>query len=252
MIRLKTEKEIEIMAEGGKILARIMRRLEREISPGISTLKLEKLAESLILENGAKCAFKGYKSEKYKIPYPACLCTSINEEIVHVPPSDRILKEGDILKLDLGILWKGFNLDMAMTFGVGKISPLAKKLIKVTQKALDLGIKKAKIGNSTKDIGETIQKFVESHGFSVIRELCGHGIGRDLHEDPKILNYGEKEGEILKEGMVICIEPMVALGDWRLEKTKDGFGYKTKDNSLTAHFEHTIAITKKGPRILTK
>lgn len=253
MIPLKSKKEIEIMAEGGKILAKIMKVLEKKIRPGKKTIELERLARELILKSKAKPAFLGYKTEKEEKPYPFCLCTSVNEEIVHVPPSERELKEGDVLKLDLGILWKGYYLDMAKTLPVGKISFEAQRLIKVTKKALKLAIKKAIPGNYFGDISNTIQRYVESQGFNVIRELCGHGIGKKLHEEPQILNYGKrKTGEKIKEGMVFCLEPMVSAGDWKLKKTKDGFGYQTVDGSLTCHFEHTIAVTKKGPQILTK
>lgn len=247
MISLKTEKEIEIMREGGRILAKILEELKKIVFPGIRTKDLEELAERLILESGGRCAFKGFEN------YPSCLCTSINEELVHVPPSERVLKDGDILKIDLGLFWKGFYLDMAETIGMGKISFEAQRLIRVTKKALKLAIKKIRPEVRTGDIGNIIQRYVESQGFNVIRELCGHGIGRNLHEEPKILNYGRRRrGEKIKVGMVICIEPMVTMGHWKLEKTKDGFGFKTKDNSLTAHFEHTIAITKEGPLVLTK
>jgi len=251
-IQIKTEREIKIMREGGKILARIMNELKKEIKPGITTNSLERLAEELILKTKAKCAFKGYKSEENLPSYPACLCTSINEEIVHCPPSERILKEGDVLKLDLGILWKGYYLDMAITVPVGKVSFEAQRLIRVTKKALKLAIKKAKPGNTFGDIGNTIQRYVESQGFNVIRDLCGHGIGRKLHEEPKILNYGKRNtGEKIREGMTFCIEPMVSAGDWHIIKTKDGFGYQTADGSLSAHFEHTIAVLRNGPKILT-
>jgi methionyl aminopeptidase len=255
MIKIKTPQEIEIMAEGGKILAKIMKELEINVKPGITTMELEKLAESLILKAGGKCSFKGYKSkDKESIrPYPFCLCTSVNEEIVHVPPSNRVLKEGDILKLDLGIFYKGFHTDMAITVPVGKVSFEAQRLIRVTKKALKLAIKKVRPGNTFGDIGNTIQRYVESQGFNVVRELCGHGIGRELHEDPQILNYGKrKTGEKIKEGMVFCIEPMVTAGDWHLKRTKDGFGYQTVDGSLTAHFEHTVAVTKSGCEVLTE
>jgi len=254
MIKIKTPQEIEIMAEGGRILAKIMKELKKKVKPGITTFELEKLAESLILKSGGKCSFKGYKSKDGESvrPYPFCLCTSINEEIVHVPPSNRVLKEGDVLKLDLGIFYKGFHTDMAITVPVGKVSFEAQRLIRVTKKALKLAIKKARPGNTFGDIGNTIQRYVESQGFNVVRELCGHGIGKELHEEPKILNYGKrKTGEKIKEGMVFCIEPMVTAGDWHLKKTKDGFGYQTVDGSLTCHFEHTVAITKEGPKILT-
>jgi methionyl aminopeptidase len=254
MIEIKTPQEIEIMAEGGRILAKIMKELKKRVRPGIKTMELEKLAESLILKAGGKCSFKGYKSKDGESirPYPFCLCTSVNEEIVHVPPSDRVLKEGDVLKIDIGMFYKGFHTDMAITVPVGKVSFEAQRLIKVTKKALKLAIKKVRPGNTFGDIGNTIQRYVESQGFNVVRELCGHGIGRELHEEPKILNYGKrKSGEKIKEGMVFCIEPMVTAGDWHLKGTKDGFGYQTVDGSLTAHFEHTIAVTKNGCRVLT-
>ena len=252
MISLKTKKEIEIMAEGGKVLAQIMEKLKKKVKPGIKTKDFEKIAREEIKKVGAKCSFLGYRVSKKERPYPACLCTSINEELVHVPPSNRILKGGDIISLDIGLFWKGYHLDMAKTFPVGKISFEAQRLIRVTKKALKLAIKKAKPGNTFGDIGNTIQRYVESQGFNVIRDLCGHGIGKNLHEEPKILNYGKRHtGEKIKEGMVFCIEPMVSIGDWHLTKTKDGFGYKTKDNSLCAHFEHTVAVMKNGSKILT-
>jgi methionyl aminopeptidase len=254
MIEIKTPQEIEIMAEGGRILAKIMKELKKRVRPGITTMELEKLAESLILKAGGKCSFKGYKSKDGESarPYPFCLCTSVNEEIVHVPPSNRVLKEGDVLKIDLGIFYKGFHTDMAITVPVGKVSFEAQRLIRVTKKALKLAIKKARPGNTFGDIGNTIQRYVESQGFNIVRELCGHGIGRELHDEPKILNYGKrKSGEKIKEGMVFCIEPMVTMGDWHLKRTKDGFGYQTVDGSLTAHFEHTVAVESNGARVLT-
>jgi len=246
MITTKTEKEIQTIREGGKILATVIKELEKMAKPGLTTRDLDRAAEALILSAGAKPAFKGYEG------FPYSLCVSINENVVHGFPSDYALKEGDILKLDLGVLYKGFNTDMAITVAVGKVSFEAKRLIDVTKKSLRLGIKKAKIGNTTGDIGNTIQRFVEDQGFGVIRELCGHGIGKTVHEDPKVLNYGKRgTGEKLVEGMVICIEPMVTMGDYNIKQSADGYGYATRDNSLAAHFEHTIAITKSGPKILT-
>jgi methionyl aminopeptidase len=252
MIKIKTQKEIEIMREGGKICAKIFEKILKEVRPGITTFYLEEKTKELIKKAKVKCAFLGYKGDNEK-PYPACLCTSLNEELVHVPPSERVLKEGDVLKIDFGIFWESFYLDMARTVGVGKISFEAQRLIRVTKKALKLAIKKAKVQNTFGDIGNTIQRYVESQGFNVIRDLCGHGIGRALHEEPKILNFGKREtGKEIKEGMVFCIEPMVSCGDWKVENTKDGFGYKMKDNSLCAHFEDTVAITKRGTEVLTK
>ncbi len=258
MIIIKSPEEIEIITEGGKILAEITKELEKTVKPGITTKELNRLAESLILKSSGKCSFKGYQN------FPACLCTSINEEIVHAVPSNRTLKEGDIISLDLGLFYKGFHTDMAITLPVGKISPEAQKLIKVTKMALEIGIKEIKPGNRISDISRAIQKYVENRGFNVVRELCGHGIGREIHEEPEILNFvsfGKEsvdkvnlkgDGSIkLKEGMVLCLEPMVTVGGWHIKKSKDGFGYKTKDGSLSCHFEHTIVVTKNGAKILT-
>ena len=247
MITIKTQEEIQIKKEGGKILAAVIKELEKMAKPGITTLELDRAAEALIVSYGAKPAFKGYEG------FPYSLCASVNENIVHGYPSKYVLKDGDLLKLDLGVLYKGFNTDMAVTVAVGNVSYEAKRLINVTKKSLRLGIKKAKIGNTIGDIGNTVQRFVEDQGFSVIRDLCGHGIGKTVHEDPKIPNYGKRgTGEKLVEGMVICIEPMVAMGDYNLKKSADGYGYATRDNSLSAHFEHTIAITNRGAKILTE
>lgn len=258
MISIKKPEEIEIMAEGGKILAGIISELSKSVRPGIKTEELNRLTQSLILNSGGKCSFLGYTG------FPACLCTSINEEIVHAVPSERKLKEGDLISLDLGMEYKGFHNDMAITLAVGSVSQQASELIRVTKGALDAGIKMLKPGNRIGDVSKTIQKYVESRGFSVIRELCGHGIGKKVHEDPEILNsvsmsyetadrveyFGDGE-VILEPGMVLCIEPMVAAGDWHIKKSADGFGFETKDGSLSCHFEHTIAITKKGNKVLT-
>lgn len=247
MIKIKSKEEIEIMRKAGQILSGVMEKVAKQIRPGITTKELDTLAESLILKSGGRCSFKGYQK------YPACLCTSINKEVVHAIPSGRILKEGDIISLDLGVQYGGFHSDMAVTLPVGKTSKESKKLISVTEKSLEEGIKKIKPGNKIGDISKAVQKYVESHGFSVIRELCGHGIGRDVHEDPQILNYDDGEGgPELKEGMVICVEPMVTAGNWKVVLSEDGFGYKTMDDSLSAHFEHTIAVTRKGHEVLTK
>ncbi len=271
MIPIKTKKEIEIMKEGGKILAKIMKELEKAVRPGIATKELNRLAESLIFNYGAKPSFLGYTNRKDGIidPYPATLCTSINEEIVHSLPSERILKEGDIISLDLGIYYpsarastelsrmssgqvKGFHTDMAITLPVGKVNSEAQRLIKATKKSLKRGIAEIKPGNHIGDIENAIQKYVESQSFEVVRDLCGHGIGKDLHEDPQILNFGKKgSGPEIKEGMVLCLEPMVAIGDSTIKRAKDGWGYQTFDDSLSAHFEHTIAVTKNGAEILT-
>jgi len=246
MIPIKTLKEIETMAEGGRILAEIMKKLTKKVQPGVKTLELDKFAKGLVLRSGGRCSFKDYEK------FPACLCTSINEEIVHAIPSNRILKEGDIISLDLGIFYKGFHTDMAITLPVGKVIPEVLRLLKITKKALKRGLKKIKPGNTFGDIGNTIQRYVENQGFNVVRNLCGHGIGRELHEEPKILNYGKRRtGPEIKEGMVFCLEPMVTVGDWKIKKSIDGYGFETSDGSLSCHFEHTIAVIKNSYQILT-
>ncbi len=234
------------MTEGGKILANIMKELKKRVKPGITTQELNRLAESLIFKYKGKPSFKGYQR------FPAALCTSVNEEIVHVIPSQYKLKEGDILSLDLGIFYKGFHTDMAITVPVGEINSEVQRLIRVAKKALKRGIKKVRPGNTFSDIGNTIQRYVEGRGFNVVKDLCGHGIGKEIHEEPKIPNFGKrKKGLKIKEGMVFCIEPMVTVGDWRLKKTKDDYGFQTVDGSLSAHSEHTIAVTKQGCKVLT-
>jgi len=246
MISIKSEEEIKIMAEGGRILAGIVKELEKKVKPGIATKELDRVAETLILKSGGEPSFKGYQG------FPATLCTSINEEIVHGIPSARKLKEGDIVSLDIGMKYKGFHTDMAVTLPVGRVSPEVQRLIKVTKKALKRGIKKVRPGNTMGDIGNTIQRYVEGQGFNVVRELCGHGIGKEVHEDPQILNYGKRgTGPEIKEGMVLCLEPMVTAGGWELVKTEDGQGFKTKDGSLSYHFEHTIVVARDGAKVLT-
>jgi len=247
MIPIKSKEEIEIMAEGGKILAKILKELEKKVKPGITTKELDRVAETLIFKSGGTPSFKGYDE------FPATLCTSINEELVHAVPSQRKLKEGDILSLDIGMKYQGYHSDMAITLPVPKkISPEAIRLIRVTKKALKRGIKKVRPGNTFGDIGNTIQRYVESQGFNVVRDLCGHGIGRELHEEPKILNYGKRHlGSEIKEGMTFCLEPMVTVGDWKLKKSKDGHGFETQDGSLSCHFEHMMVVTKNGVKVLT-
>jgi methionyl aminopeptidase len=268
MVTIKTPEEIEIMDESGKILASVIERLGKEVKPGVTTRELDQMAEKLILENGDECSFKNYNvpdDSSQEEAYPNCLCTSINEEIVHAIPSDRFLKEGDIISLDLGLKHKGFHSDMAKTFAVGKIDSQTQKLLEVTEKSLYVGIEKMKPGNLIGDISKAVQKYIEDRGFNVVRELCGHGIGRNVHEDPEVLNsisfdriivdripYQGDAKIKLKEGMVLCVEPMATIGDWHIKRSADGFGFETIDGSLSCHFEHTIAITKDGYRILTK
>ena len=247
MISIKTPKEIQIMAEGGKILAEIVKQLSQIVNTGVSTKQLDKAAEDLIFNYGVEPAFKGYRG------YPSTLCSSVNQSIVHEIPSDYILKSGDIISLDLGIKHKGYFADMAITIPVGSVDPKILRLIRATKKCLKRGIKKSRPGNTFGDIGNTIQRHAEDQGYNVIRELCGHGIGRRLHEDPDVLNYGRRRsGEILKPGMVFCIEPMLTIGDWKVRKGADRHSWQTTDGSVCAHFEHTIAITPRGSKILTE
>lgn len=247
MTLLKSQKEIFIMKEGGRILSDITTHLKKISKSGIRTKDLEEKARELIKKRRAEPSFLGFNG------YPAALCTSINEQIVHALPSERKLNEGDILSIDLGILWKGYHTDMAVTIAIGKVLPSVSRLIKTTEEALKLAISKVKPGNTLGDIGSTIQNYVEKKGLEVIRDLCGHGIGKRLHEPPQVLNFGESnKGEKIKEGMVFCIEPMVSMGNYRIKKSIDGFGYETKDKSLSCHFEHTVAVGKKGAIIITK
>jgi len=246
MITIKSEKEIEIMRQGGKILAGVVEKLRNKVQIGITTKELNKVADALLFKLGVKPAFKGYDG------FPATLCTSINQVIVHQIPSDYKLKNGDIISLDMGLIYKGLFSDMAITVPVGEIDIKTKKLIEITKNSLFKGIKTIKPGRHIGDIGFNIQKYIEKSGFNVVRDLCGHGIGKNLHEDPQVLNYGNKgEGDEIKKGMVICIEPMASIGDSRIKKFQDGSGWQTRDNSLSAHFEHMVAVTADGYEILT-
>jgi len=256
MIIYKTQQEIDIMAQGGKILSHVLDMVVSQVKPGITTKELNKLAEDLIEEKGGRPAFKGYKISPEDTPYPTALCTSINSEVVHGPANtDRILQEGDILGLDIGVEYQGFYTDMARTVPVGQISDKAKKLLQVTREALLKGIEEFKEGNSLADIAKAIQAHVEANDFSVIRELVGHGVGKNLHEDPRVPNYFTQEATQIKieKGMTIAIEPMVSIGDWPLKVLNDGWTYATKDGSLSAQFEHSVALDHNGKtRILTQ
>jgi methionyl aminopeptidase len=246
MIPLKSEQELVLMRQGGKILAGILESLSKSIRSGISTLEIDRIAEDLMRQAKVESAFKGYKG------YPACICISVNEEIVHGIPSQRLLKDKDIVSLDIGIYHQGYFTDAATTVSIGKIDRSSKRLIDVTKRALSEGIKKAKPGNRLTDISYSIQNYVEKNGFSVVREFVGHGIGRSLHEEPEIPNFGRPgEGPILKNGMVLAIEPMVNMGSWESEILDNGWTAVTKDRLASAHFEHTVAITSKGNEILT-
>jgi len=234
------------MREAGKVLAEIMGKLKEKVKEGITTKELERAAQVLIFNYKAEPAFKGYKG------FPNALCASVNSQVVHAAPSNYVLKKGDVLSLDLGIKLNGYFSDMAFTMAIGEVNPETARFIRITRKSLKMAINKAKPGNTFGDIGNTIQRYVEGQGFAVIRDLCGHGIGRNLHEEPQIANYGSRhKGEEIKEGMVFCIEPMTSMGDYRLKKSDDGFGYESKDGSLTCHFEHTLAILNGKASVLT-
>lgn len=261
MIQIKNRQEIAVMAEGGKILREILQNLAEAVQPGVTSEEIDKLARELVLSWNEKASARGGPASGGKISssfcgyrgFPGFVCVSINDEVVHgVPSPKRFLTEGDIVGLDFGVVYKGFHTDSAVTVPVGKISKEAEKLLRVTGKALRLGIQEAVIGQTVGHIGHAVQKHVEQNGFGVVKELVGHGVGRKLHEEPYVPNYGKKgEGEILKEGMTIAIEPMITAGKPGVEVAGDKWTYKTKDGSLAAHFEHTVAITKEGPKVLT-
>lgn len=254
MVILKTEEEIAIMAEGGRKLAKILRAIVKKVKPGVTTKELEDLANKLIKEEGGEPSFKGYGNHLAADPYDSALCVSINDEVVHASPlRGKVIKTGDLVSIDIGFKYQNYHTDMAVSVGVGKISPEAKKLLKVTKQALDRAIREIKPGVTLGDIGYIVQSFVEKNGFSVVRQLAGHGIGKEVHEDPQILNYGQPgKGLAIKEGMTLAIEPMVNAGGWEVVTLNDGWAVATADGSLSAHFEHTIAVTKNGCEVLTK
>ncbi|MCX8016032.1 MAG: type I methionyl aminopeptidase [Patescibacteria group bacterium] len=252
MIKLKSKEEIKILREGGRILAQILFEVAKKAKPGVATRELDWLAENSILKFGGEPAFKNYQPAFNLRPFPASLCVSVNNTIVHGIPGDYVLVNGDVVKLDLGMKYEGLYTDMAITIGVGNISSLAKKLIRVTKKALSLAIKTAQSGATLGDIGFAIQNYIRSQGFYEIQTLTGHGVGYAPHEEPDVFNYGiPGKGIKLKEGMVIAIEPMVAVDSSDVIELPDG-SFVTKTGCLSAHFEHTIAITERGPLILTK
>lgn len=251
MISLKSPREIEIMRRANVIVAEVLQELKRRVAPGVTTLDLDAVAEQMTLKKNAIPAFKGYNVGG-RI-YPRCLCASINNEIVHGIPSNRALKEGDIIGLDYGVIFEGFYGDSAVTVGVGKVSEVAQRLMDVTEQSLYKGIEQLRDGKRLGDLGAAVQRFAESAGFSVVRAFVGHGIGKRLHEEPPVPNYGEPErGLRLKEGMVLAIEPMVNAGSYEVEIKEDGWTAVTKDGSLAAHFEHSVAITKDGPFVLSQ
>ncbi len=251
MILIKTKKEIDYIRESCKIVAETLQLIKSKIKIGVTTKELDQIAEDYIRSNNAFPAFKGY-SQGNGVKFPASLCTSVNNEVVHGIPGNYELKDGDLISIDVGVLKNNYYGDAAITVGVGNISELKQKLIEVTERSLYIGIEKAIGSNRLHDISSAIQKYVESNGFSVVRDLCGHGVGKYLHEDPSIPNYGRKgTGPTLKRGMTLAIEPMVNAGDWKVTVASDGWTVRTADGSDSAHFEHTILITDKEPEILT-
>lgn len=247
MIILKSPQEIEKMRASNAIVAEVIEQIAAMVSPGVRTLDLDRRAEEIARKKGARPAFKGYRG------YPFSLCTSVNQEVVHGMPSERSLAEGDILSLDFGIFYDGFYGDAAITVPVGKVSDEAHRLMEVTEQSLYLGIEKARVGNRLGDISFVIQDHVEANGFSVVRDFVGHGIGKNLHEDPQVPNYGFRgRGVELRTGMVLAIEPMVNAGVYQVQVLKDGWTVITADGKLSAHFEHSVAVTENGPVILSR
>jgi methionyl aminopeptidase len=246
MIIIHSEEELKLIRASSRIVAEVLKELTKLIKPGVTTAELDKIAEEMTRERGGNPAFKGYKG------FPAAICASINEEIVHGIPGSRILKEGDIIGVDMGVEYKGYFGDSAVTVAVGEISSDIQKLLRVTREALFKGIKKARAGNRLSDISHAIQSHVEKNGFSVVREFVGHGIGSSLHEEPQIPNLGKpKQGPRLKPGMVLAIEPMVNMGTFEVEVKEDNWTAVTRDGQPSAHFEHTIIITNEDPEIVT-
>lgn len=247
MISIKSQREIELMREAGRILDLTRQLLEKHIKPGVSTFQLDALAEEHIRSLGAIPSFKGYHG------FPGSICASINEVVVHgIPSMKHILKEGDIITLDFGVNYKGYHADSATTYPVGQVTPEIKQLLGVTEKSLYIGLEQAKPGNYISDISYAIESFVKPFGYGIVEEFTGHGIGRDLHEDPYVPNFGKpKQGPVMKPGMTFCVEPMINLGTKRVKILSDNWTTVTSDRKPSAHFEHMIVITETGYEILT-
>jgi methionyl aminopeptidase len=252
-IEIKSEKEIAVMRQAGKIVAEILRILTKQVKPGMKTKELDIIAERELKRRGAESSFKGYRG------YPATVCVSINDEIVHGIPGGRVLKEGDIVSLDFGAIYNGFHGDAAVTVPVGRVSPKARRLMETTRTCLEKGIAAARDGAKLGDVSAAIQNYAESRGYSLVREYTGHGIGRKMHEDPQIPNcteppYGLQPGTgpVLKKGMTLALEPMLNAGGWRTRVADDQWTVLTADGSLSAHFEHTIAVDNTEPEVLTR
>ncbi len=252
MIYIKTKKEIDYIRESCKIVAETLQLMKANVRVGITTKELDQIAEDYILSNDAKAAFKGYSQGGSSIDYPASICSSVNEEVVHGIPGPRVLNNGDIVSLDVGVYKNGYYGDAALSVAVGELTEEKKKLMDVTEKSLYKGIEEAQAGNHVYDISYAVQTYVEANGFSIVRDLCGHGVGKYLHEDPSIPNFGKKgTGAKLKNGMTLAIEPMVNAGDYRVLTAQDGWTVLTRDGSPSAHFEHTILISDNKAEILT-
>lgn len=255
MISIKSKEEIEIMRSGGQILAQVLEKTRESVKPGISAYELDKLARELVFSMGGKPSFLGYKPGGYGEGYPAALCVSSNDEIVHgLPIENKIIFEGDIVKLDLGVEYRKMHTDATIMVAVGKISEIAEKIMKVTKECLELGIKEIAPGKKLFDYAKVVQKHAEDNGFSVVRDLVGHGVGYSIHEPPQILNYYQKKmgGITLREGMTLALEPMINEGNHEIYVGEDGWTYKTLDGKLNGHWEHTIAVTKDGCEVLTR
>jgi methionyl aminopeptidase len=246
MIICRSAAEIERLRRSGRMARALLLELQERVQPGVSTLELEKYIEKRIAQLGARPAFKGYRG------YPCCLCTSVNDEVIHGIPSERSLKKGDILSLDLGVVVDGYYGDSAITVPVGEIPESTQRLLRVTQDALQFAIEQARLGNRLGDVSATVQRHVEENGYSVVREFVGHGIGRQLHEEPQVPNFGQPgHGPVLKQGMVLAIEPMVNAGGAAVRVLADNWTAVTADGTLSAHFEHMVAVSRNGPDILT-
>ena len=254
MIPLKTDGDLKLMREANRIIAVVLTEIEALIKPGVSTGELDRWAEARIRGLKGEPGFLGYGGGGRRRPYPATLCTSINEEVVHgIPSMSRKLQEGDIIGIDVGVHYKGFHGDGARTYAVGEISSQARALMDACQDSLDRGVAAALVGNRVSDISIAIDREVRARGFEIIRDLSGHGVGRDLHEDPQILNYIDgTKGEKLRARMTLAIEPMITNGSWRVRTLEDHWTVVTADGSLSAHFEHTVAVTDHGPEVLTR
>lgn len=254
MIVIKSDRELALMRDAGKIVAELLQELKEAIHPGVTTGQLDKKAGEVLRKHDATSPFYNYPNhERGKRPFPGQICASVNEELVHGVPGPRVLKDGDIIKIDCGAIYKGWIADGAWTFAVGHIKPEAARLLEVTEGALYASIKEARDGNRTGDMAHALQEYVESRGFNVVREYVSHGVGRRLHEDPQITNYGEAgSGSKLRQGMTIAVEPMVLAGSYKTKVLSDQWTVAAKDGKLTAHFEHTIAVTDGDAEILTK